>query len=156
MTDQVTDPDSLLKHGDYHVCAERLNRALRGMEQKHTTSMSVYIAYWECRNALRALAMERFRDVFESHKVEGVDTGFVEDGLASIRKDETSDMLVLIDSSKDPYLYVGRRVKVVPGHKDDIVDGFEGLCTGVLDGVLDVRDEHDNLFCVEVWQVCLA
>jgi len=61
-----------------------------------------------------------------------------------------------METMKDPEDYVGCRVVVTPTAADDFLNEFEGEVIGVRDGFLKVRDEDDDVWCVEIKQVHLA
>jgi hypothetical protein len=51
--------------------------------------------------------------------------------------------------------YVGENVLVYPNESDDFYNEFEGNVIGVRNGFLQVKDQDDDVFEVEVSQVSI-
>lgn len=58
-----------------------------------------------------------------------------------------------METLKDPSDYVGERVIVTPNDCDAFLNEFEGIVIGVRNGFLQVRDQDDDVFEVEISQV---
>ena len=52
----------------------------------------------------------------------------------------------------DPEQFVGLRGNVVPHEDDTFLYEFNGLCIGVRNGFLQIRDSEDDVYEVEVSQ----
>jgi hypothetical protein len=52
----------------------------------------------------------------------------------------------------DPFQYVGVRGNVTPQDDDPFTQEFSGLCTGVRNGFLQVRDNDDDVYEIEITQ----
>jgi len=56
----------------------------------------------------------------------------------------------------EPYEYIGETVNVVPEKDDDFLCEFTGKVVGVRGGFLQVRDQEDKVFEVEIKQVTVT
>lgn len=77
------------------IIKERLIEVIEELDTEHTTSASLYNTYWLARTLLRALALDRYEDVFEYYREHKIDEGFPMEGYEEIFKD-TSEMIEII------------------------------------------------------------
>ncbi len=52
----------------------------------------------------------------------------------------------------DPEQFVGLSGGVVPHADDPFMNEFEGVCIGTRNGLLEVRDQDDEVYAIEVSQ----
>ena len=61
-----------------------------------------------------------------------------------------------MDTLIDPEEFVGQDLNVTARADDDFLNDFTGHCIGVRNGFLQVRDQDDDVWEVEVSQVSVA
>ena len=55
----------------------------------------------------------------------------------------------------DPEIFVGEKIHVTANEDDDFHD-FVGTCIGVRNGFLQVKDQDDDVYEVEVSQISIS
>jgi len=72
--------------------SDLLIQAIANLDREHRSSMSLWTAYWEARNALRDVALERYLGVHHEYLERGEDAWLPSEGFKEISADETMSM----------------------------------------------------------------
>jgi len=66
--------------------------AIDDLDSDHETSMSLWHSYWNARNLLRDIAMDRYHQVNEHYAKEGLDAWMPSEGFKEIAADINDKM----------------------------------------------------------------
>lgn len=72
--------------------SELLSQAVADLDCEHETSMSLWLAYWNARNALRNVAIKRSWGVHKKYYQDGLDAWVPSEGFKEIANDDTEQM----------------------------------------------------------------
>ena len=72
-----------------------LQSAVANLDKPHTTSMSLWLAYWRARIALREAALRQYSGVTAHYLDAGEDAWMPSEGFKEIANDETETMRVV-------------------------------------------------------------